>query len=311
MQSARSVPLATIALGLIALAGIGLLLKGFVFRSTSGASRREIGSVVSVKGEATHRLPRSVAVEPLQAGRPYLAEEQITTRTAAEVVVVLANGTRLKIGENSRFVAETDPLKPPGAFVATVLDGEVTVAESGKAGTFRMLKQGAEIYPQTTARAGGVPVLPAVPGPQATPGSDLEQGVVISATLPDEASTPLPTVTPSDGKAAEETTDLLTNDDILKRMRSQTGLFQRCYLNLIQRNRDAKKPAPTDPASGGTVVVSFTIQPNGRVTDTRAVKSDFTDATFNKCATEVVERTAFRAFKGGAIPIAEFPITVR
>ena len=106
----------------------------------------------------------------------------------------------------------------------------------------------------------------------------------------------------------------LGNDDITKQIKSQASFFQRCYLNFLTRGTDAQRksqPAGIGPNGGRVVVVGFSIQNTGRVTQTHIVRSDISDVTLEKCLTEVLGRTSFRAFAGDEIEVSEYPILLQ
>jgi hypothetical protein len=107
---------------------------------------------------------------------------------------------------------------------------------------------------------------------------------------------------------ANESSDILTNSDIVHQLRSQSGFFQRCYLNYLHRT-EAKNDALE--GVGGVVTLGFVIQSNGKVAEAKIVKSDFKDSTLHNCLTEVVERTVFRGFRGNPVPVLEFPIALQ
>jgi hypothetical protein len=248
-----------------------------------------------------------VIVETLNNPGPLFNQDLVITHAGSNAVLILrTQGTTIRLNENSRFVAELDATRE-GGVLGTILDGTVTILNPGKAGSFRLFREGREISLNDTEKL-VVPVLSdspttAPPAPEATP------SLVITATLPDEAATPVPRPAAQTAPATGETSDLLTNDDILRQLRSQTSFFQRCYLNFIHRER-AKSGAGT-PAPTGIVTVSFDVQPTGKVNDASLVRSDFSDSVLNNCVLEVIGRTQFKTFKGEAVPVQQFPISLQ
>ena len=281
---------------LVAFAGYKFI-RSLGFASSGGGD--VIGRITRLEGIVEHRLARSVNLDRLESTGPLHHQELIVTQPGALVEVTLDVGTTIRIHESSRFIAEKDSSKQK-AVIGTVLGGSVTVPLPGPTGAFRLFREGREI----DLMAREEPQAPVIHEGQRPPPP--AGGIVISATAPDETqATPKPV---PQAKAGDDTTDQLTNDDVIRHIRGQAGFIQRCYLTFINRQpgENAASIAPT-----GTVYVGFTVQPNGRVQNARLVKSDFTDTVLNKCILEVVERTSFRAFGGESLAIREFPITLQ
>ncbi len=144
------------------------------------------------------------------------------------------------------------------------------------------------------------------------------------------------TAIPAAGEKSSRLT--LGNDDISKQIKSQMSFFQRCYLNYLGRTTGdsgrttggsaaggasgvdnstlnlvgAKSlPPGTGPNGGQVVVLGFTIQNTGRVTQAHVVRADLADVTLQKCLTEVLGRTSFRSFAGDEIEVSEYPIVLQ
>lgn len=262
-----------------------------------------IGEVLVLVGEADHRAPRSMEITKLVQGAPILAGELVLAHDASQVTLKYHAGATLRLQPGARVVAERDPAVE-GGVIATVLEGDVDVVSLGTPKTFKLFKNGRDI----TLTAGFAPAASVIVSGSAgrTFPAGRESAVVVTATTPVEASTPVPVAHVSDevgGGAAAS--DSLSNDEIRKGLRSAGGFFQRCYLTYLNR----VKPAASDRAS--TITVGFMISNMGRVRDARIVRSDIGDSTLNNCLLETVERTPFRAFKGNDIPVLEFPIELQ
>jgi hypothetical protein len=299
-----------------AVIGIAGALAGFNLLKEMNSGRAPlvqlvpVGEILEVRGHVTHRLPRSVNVEPLSEATELHNQERLTTGKNSSVLLQLDDGSKLRLEEDSSFIVEFDPTKEE-ALTATLLAGRVTPLVRGKPGALRVFQGGREIdLGETKAE---VPVI----GSASLPARAGETELVVVAPTPDESAVPAsPSASPPTAKAAEpvakgmgaaKLTDTLSDDEIRKFMRAQTGYFQRCYLTFMNRAGRSKAAAP---AKSGVVVVGFTIQPSGKTSGASIVRSDFKDLTLQKCLLEVIERTPFRAFDGDAIPIAEFPITL-
>lgn len=261
-----------------------------------------IGEIQALKGDVEHRLPRSNQLVSLKSAGSLRSQELILTHPASEAVLSFKGGAVIRVLENSRFIAEVDASKTD-ALLGTLLEGRVEILQAGNTSSFRLFHQGREIDLKAPPPS-SAPTLPKF--------VEAETAPLLSATVSDESQGKTPRVAPQSNQPsptrAQE--DTLTDDEIARQIRSQTGFFQRCYLSFVNRLR-TQDSDPQAQAAGptGTVVVGFTIQANGRVAKAHLVQSDFSDSTLNKCVVDVVSRTSFRAFDGDAIDIARFPIS--
>lgn len=308
------IPLAAVLIGIVAaVAGFNSLKNLPNSRGPSGPLT-EIGQITEAKGDVQHRLPHSFKIEPVSSPTSYHAQEWLITGRDSNAIVVFNNATSLRLAGDTRIVAEPDPGVSEG-IVVTLLSGDVALASPGDAHQLRVLRNGEEykLY-----RGSPVPMVPLIrPGAgsgsastdtSATPlpavtATTADETATVSTPPPAADATP-PRVLPSYKQPGQS--DAPSNADIQRQLRMQTSFFQRCYLTFINRTKVNKETAPT-----GTVVVGFTIQPNGKVNGVKVVRSDFKDQTLHKCLTEVIERTPFKAFNADAVPVSEFPISLK
>lgn len=291
---------------LTALAAFNFLRK---FDWGSTGHYKKVGQILAVEGQVERRLPGAVNMETVPNPRPLFHQDLIVIQNGGSATISLEpNGPTLRLHENTRFIPELDATKP-GAFIGTLLDGTLTVLNPGRKDLFRLFREGKEVAFEAADKT-LVPMIPAdgtaLP---ARPSDSAGGGITIVATQPDESSAAKPEATPVpsaalETPASETETDVLTNDDIIKTLRTQTGLFQRCFLSFIHRN---SVPAGTS----GRVTMSFTVQSSGRVVDAQVKRSDFKDETLHHCIKEVTERTRFKTFRGAAVPVQEFPISLQ
>ncbi len=280
---------------------------------------KQIGQILAVEGQVERRLPGSVHMESVPGPRPLYHQDLLVTQHRSSVTIALEpNGPTIHLNENSRFVAEVDASKP-GAFIGTLLDGTASVVNPGRKDMFRLFRDGQQVALENADKT-LVPVIPeeagtvtgTVANTTPSPAAATTTGIVIVATQADETHSPKPDATPAAASAKNEKPNprpeaeagILTNDDIIKSLRNQTGLYQRCYLSYIHRTN-------SQTGSGGRVTLSFTVQNTGRVNDAQVVRSDFKDATLHNCVKEVTERVRFKSFRGNAVPVQEFPITLQ
>lgn len=281
------------ALGLIAIA-IAFGLFRYLGSSSPLAipeGLKPIGEITAISGSVEHRWPSRVEFLPVaKSGGVLHIGELVRTNVNSQAVIALNNGTQLKIAADSQFVAEADATRE-GAIRGTIVSGNVEITKPGT--SFALYREGKEV---TQGRRIETIVIPSSdPSAQslATPNEP-----VVTAMTPAEVSTPTPPSTPSSTDQPVETGSL-TNDEIRKSFAKNAGFFQRCYLSHLSRK---------GMSGAHSVTVGFSIQPSGKITGTKIVRSDFDDSTLNNCVVEAIERTSLRPFSGAAIEILEFPV---
>lgn len=286
----------------------------YLFKSTAPETQKprlvEIATIANLVGEADHRLPQALELEPSVLGDSVYAGEMILVRHASEVTLTFKSGGSIRLLPGSRFVGELDSSGTAGSVLGTLVEGDARVLSLGTPGSLRILKDGKPfgVEASNESRAPVIPVATPAAGISAAqnPGRNQEP-VVVTATTPVETATP----SPRDGRAntiggsAKATSETLGNDEIRKSIRGNSGFMQRCYLTYLNR----VKPEATNRVQA--VTVGFVISNSGKVRDAKIVRSDFQDATLNNCILETLERTSFRAFRGNDIPVLEFPIELQ
>jgi Gram-negative bacterial TonB protein C-terminal len=320
MDKRTSLQIIAAAIGLLTAMALFNLLKKWDARSSH--QLKQIGEILSIDGAVERRSPGALTMEAVPGPRPLYHQDLLVTQRGGFATIVLSpDGPTLKINEGSRFIAEIDAARPQ-AFIGTILDGTVSVVNPGQKGVFRLYREGREISFESADRT-MVPVIPmdksVATGSNATtppaPTTGATPGIVITATQVDESARAsklshqpsadaAPAAQPPSGSDTDSLSDILTNDDIMKTVRSQTSYFQRCFLSYIHR-------AGASATAQGTIVLSFTIQPSGKVSEAQLVRSEFNDLTLHNCTREVIERTRFKLFKGPAVPVQEFPVLLQ
>lgn len=96
---------------------------------------------------------------------------------------------------------------------------------------------------------------------------------------------------------ASQTQEQISQVEIENTLNAKKNDFFRCYGQLIQRL----------PQSTGQVLLSFTIERQGRPNKVEISKTDINDTVFKSCLIEIVSRTRFRAFSGPPVTTV-FPI---
>ncbi len=277
---------------------------------------RAIGQIESVAGEVESRLPHQAVVTFLTQPRAYFAEEMLSTHNDSTVVLALNNSARIKIPSDSRVVSEADP-QDPSQISLTILSGTLEIETAGEPGKLRLFRNGKQLsgkelnqIDRPIINLTGQPALGPTPmtGLQTPPLVLLvppeKNEPPIVATQPQETST-LPAPSKPVNKGAT-TGGALSNEEIVRTLQKQSSFVQNCYLGLLKRN-----PGVAPSKLNGTIYLWFTIQPNGKVTDTQVHRSPFKDQTLDHCLIEVIERTLFRPFRADAIRVTDFPIELK
>ncbi len=105
--------------------------------------------------------------------------------------------------------------------------------------------------------------------------SDLQEVVVVTSPTPDLNSKPTS----------------LTEEEISTIMSGQASLFKRCYTQLLQKDEKAQ----------GTVTLNFSIENNGKISETTLDSPQIQNEVFKKCILDVIGRVAFRNYSGPPI----------
>lgn len=324
MTKRSALQLLAVTVGFVTALALFNFLKQSDFKPTVG--RKTIGQIVSIDGQLERRGAGAVGMEKIPGPGPIYHQDLLITQGHSNAKVVLEpGGPILLLEDNTRAIFELDPTAQ-GSFQAVVLDGSIKVIQPGQKGMFRLFKGGTEIPIDGSWKA-EVPVITAdsiaaeefnkSSEPGASPATPLSTQQ-ITATQADEFAkegrdSEIPKaqdLNSSNSSSGEKIQDVLTNDEIVKSLRSQTHLFQRCYLTHLHR-KDQEAKSATGHTQGGRVIVSFTIQNSGKVTGVKTLQSDFKDNVLQNCVTEVIERSRFKSFSGQAVFIQEFPIDLR
>jgi hypothetical protein len=90
----------------------------------------------------------------------------------------------------------------------------------------------------------------------------------------------------------------LSNEYIDEMIVSRQGQLQKCWLSRLKDN----------PNLRGSMTLQFEISRRGKVRELRVATATFDDETLKRCVMTVVERIAFRPYKGQEISLS-YPIT--
>ena len=289
------------------LGGVVSIILFSVFKFSSHGSDTKtksttLGRIEAVYGHVEHRPDGAVEFTRIPGAATLTSGERIMTATSSEAVMTFANGAAVRLKENSQAVAEPNATRE-GAVRLTVLDGDVEILNFGPPGGLQLIRDGRDVTSEnetTDHLVIGRKIL-------AVSASESAQAPVarktITATTASETPTPQPMSRPNQESGDGDLTSL-SNEEIRKSLRNQMGFFQRWYLVHL-----GKHGQPLEHEH--VVTVGFLIQPTGKVSSAKIIRSDFQDATLNNCVIETIERTSFRPFNSSPIPVLEFPIELR
>lgn len=277
--------------------------------SSKSENDQALGHSVSLEGDVQVRGTNGTLFVPLEPSRSIFSQDQIVTGNKSNITFRLKNSTLVKLFDNTRVIFERDPERNDG-LILTLLDGRVSLVESGNLSLLKVYRNGKEV----SAKHLLLPFIDFRSANLRADKEDLDQDdkhllVIPSGSNPGGASS-IESNEPANGLATSDAFNAplggsetqLSNDDIFLRLQGQTRTFQRCYLNFIEREHTR---------TTGQVVIGFTVNSNGRVRDSKLIRSEFKDSTLHNCLTEVIERTRFQAFQGKDVVIGEFPILLQ
>lgn len=286
-------------LALLILGGVLFAASYFLSKPTGPdlSNFMAIGEIESLSGEVESRLPRQPRSDLVAGPRALYSQETLTVRTGGEVMLKFSSGAQVKLLGNSRVIAEADG-QDATKVNFTLLSGDIQIPNEGEPGKLNIFREGVRVTkaelerPERTV----VQVIQAAPSPVEVPitATQKDEG------LPEDSVKSAPTTVGKPSNSAS-----LSNDDINRSLRGQASFVKQCYLNFLSRN---SKTPPNKLR--GTVILSFTILPNGRAVNGKIQKSPFEEQLLHRCLTEVIERTTFKPFRADPIQILDYPITL-
>jgi hypothetical protein len=222
--------------------------------------------------------------------------DRIETDQGAQALMVLNSQDEIAIPPLSAVSVQLwNEQDPASALYLQVLAGDVELKKAGVRGRAYVVRDGRLYLPgqKPVKKALALTVLRSAPldmqlaENQAGTASDFETDNSAAA-LPEES-------TASSGMSAEPET--LSNEYIDEMMTSRQSQLQKCWLSRLKEKPDLK----------GQIVLQFEITRHGKVKDAKVADTTLNDDSLQKCVISVVERIAFRGFKGPEISLS-YPI---
>jgi hypothetical protein len=248
--------------------------------------------VLSVSGTAT-RLPRgATAPTSIKEGAEIHQYDQLQLLADSEVTLQFESGWSLKVGPHSVLTFELySSDKTPAPALLSFTKGAYTVVNQGPLGQLFIMKDGLVFSPE------------APPAP--TPRQELELSLAESRP-PQKAQTdgpesfdspaaaaPTPVTTPrtDDTIKLKNGQETLSNEYIARSLQSQSEAFRRCQQNSVRDNTNSE----------GDLQLSFTVHPDGRIQNVKAVQDRIQNPRLVSCVTSVIERMRLKSFRGTPI----------
>ncbi len=197
--------------------------------------------------------------EVVKKKTPLRALETLETTVDGEAVLDFPSAFRLHVFPNSQLTLDQEG----DATVVYLKAGEIKMDSQGRDGTLLIAKGGLRW-----------------PAPEYD-------------SLNKTSRAAEPTLPATDSQAQEG----LTPSYIVDTLKSQKGIFYKCYTQLLQKK----------PGLVGETSISMTIDPNGKISRSDVTTSQLGDASFKKCLIEATARIEFKPFRGDAITTV-FPL---
>lgn len=280
---------------LLVAAGIALVVVGVLlaFLAVTKPTRKshspeELAFWVDTQGEVQVRKPNTDQFINANLDGSIFSTETARTGSEGRAVFEILGGAGFDLFESSRVLFEK---QSNGKTRVTLLDGRIRWKGAGDLSFVEVARQG-QLVAHSEIKDSEI-------------SANLQMvtsGVIGNLVVPTEGDVAESEVTESEGDSSVSAEDRTTisQEEILNVLSIRLGQFKKCYLSLIQRAKNEKIKA--------NVLMSFIIQPNGNIEDSRVWKSNVNDRLFLGCLSEVVNRTRFKPFKGDAIRIDEFPL---
>lgn len=269
-------------------------------------TRPVIANVENYSGKVLYKLPEQLVYKKAKQGMPLKSFDTLTTDTDGTAKVRFKEGLLLEVEPNSVLVIEKPEVGSSGVLQITFLRGQYRVIEAGKTGAFVIQRENvvedpsARKAPSEPMRIALKPSAPVpIPSPTPTPTIAMKPSptptpvVVAKETLEDVKIKPKvkPKVTPIPDQ------EVLPDDYIINTVKGQKAMFQRCYISHLRLN----------PNTSGRINLTFVIDPDGRVSSVRVLKSTIPDPKLQQCVMAVIERIKFRSYTGNPTRI-NYPI---
>ncbi len=207
-----------------------------------------------------------------------LENDTLSTDQDSTVNFHLGSGAKFQMAPLTKVIFENDAHHQVNM---TILEGQVQLLSQEK-GSFDVTKKGKSLNLS-----------------ELKINIELAKPTVPTETPQLQTAPAMPTTQSIQKKTSRETTSL-DQEDINKVMRNQTSFLHRCYINYMLRSQRLDLT--------GQVVLSFIIQPDGKVLNPKIISSPIQEDQLDRCLTDVISRARFKEFNSQPILVQAYPI---
>ena len=253
------------------------------------ASQTTIAQIEKVVGKATLKNTQD-EISMLTVQSKVFENNSLSTDQDSSVNFHLASGAKFEMAPLTKIIFETLSSHETANVSITVLEGQIQLLSNNvNLGSFEVTKKGKSLTLEEL-KTNIEKEKPSLPDPSQIQG------------IPAAESTPVDKhqVKAIAQKKLSHDANSLDQEDINKVMRNQTSFLHRCYINYMLRSQRLDLT--------GQVVLSFVIQPTGKVINTKVISSPIQDDQLDRCLTDVISRASFKEFSSQAILVQAYPI---
>jgi hypothetical protein len=249
---------------------VGLFYK----EPTETTQTTRLGQIEEISGAVSIKSNRQSGFQIVKGNRPLFHLDQIKTEMGSTAQLNFTSGWVLRLDSKKNIIIESyHPGKEDAPVLMTLTFGNYSVLKAGHSGTLFVLNQNKILSPQTP------------------PITRERQIVVVSPAISSEKSVGLPSTTtpghmPEKIKMGEEET--LSSSYIESVLSLRATEFRHCQQNSLRDGQPAE----------GSLLLSLTIQPNGKVQSVKLLQNSTKSNPLADCAKSVVERVQFHTFSG-------------
>jgi TonB family protein len=289
-------PLIAVAISGVLVVVLAEPIGKWVAASRAGSNGNVIGKIIQVEGSVrrVHGGEIEVLATPVTTPVELRDGDRLQTSAESRAAVLLNSQDEIEFKPGSVVDFQLWNSRDPNSPVYINLSlGTLLERKSGVKGKAYVVKDGRLYFPgqKPVERAVALTVLRNAPldlhlaeSNHAAAGGEFE---------PDTTADDGAVTTPPAGADPET----LSNEYIDETILGHQTLLQKCWLSRL---KDA-------PALKGQIVVQFEISRRGKVKEMRVADSTLSDEVLQKCVMSVIERIAFRPYKGSEISLS-YPI---
>lgn len=266
----------------------------YFLRSNAGSSTPEVAKFTQVEGKVWRRQHGAENPTRLRKTGTLFHHDLLTVELHSHLDLRFPSGDEIRLEEKTKAVVEYwNPADSNSPIYLTVLMGDFSLLKAGQRGKLFVVMDKQLFSPGFRPEAKAF-VLRLRSSELGLVGQD-QTGAAPEGTTPDDGE--------EDGKLApsEKTAGLaatLTNQYIEEVISGQKRDFQRCQANAIREIGQVK----------GQVLVGFTIQPRGKIEDSKILQTTIDNKQLMDCLLTVFKNSRFQEFTGAPI-VRSYPLS--